>query len=185
VKGVWKSTATGLFGPRGIAVAGDGRVWVTDTGNKRVLVYDGTLKELQQIGKLGSGPLEFSDPVGIAAGPSGSIYVADTGNARIQVLSDKGQFERAIPVPGWNRNVEPHLEVDQDGTIYASDTKNNALMIFKPSGELDNRRSLDDSNRPLARPTGVALDRKNRILYVVNSGNSTISKWKLPEKSKP
>jgi YYY domain-containing protein len=185
VKGVWKSTATGLFGPRGIAVAGDGRVWVTDTGNKRVLVYDGTLKELQQIGKLGSGPLEFSDPVGIAAGPSGSIYVADTGNARIQVLSDKGQFERAISVPGWNRNVEPHLEVDQDGTIYASDTKNNALMIFKPSGELDNRRSLDDSNRPLARPTGVALDRKNRILYVVNSGNSTISKWKLPEKSKP
>ena len=185
VKGVWKSTAVGLFGPRGIAVAGDGRVWVSDTGNKRVLVYDETLKELQRIGKLGSGPLEFSDPVGIAVGPSGSICVADTGNSRIQVLSDKGQFERAIPVPGWNRKVEPDLEVDQDGTIYASDPENNALMVFKPSGEVDNRRGVDDSNRPLVRPTGVALDRKNRILYVVNSGNGTVSKWKLPEKSTP
>jgi YYY domain-containing protein len=184
-KGEWKSTATGLFGPRGIAVSRDGRVWVTDTGNKRVVVYDGTLKELQQIGKLGSAPLEFSDPVGIAVGPSDSVYVADTGNARIQILSDKGQFERAIPVPGWNRNVEPHLEIDEDGTIYASDPQNNALVTFKPSGELDSRRAADDSNRPLARPTGVALDRKNRILYVVNSGNGTISKWNLPEKRSP
>jgi sugar lactone lactonase YvrE len=88
-KGEWKAKTTDLFGPRGIAVATDGRVWVTDTGNKRVIVYDGSLKEVQRIGKLGSGPLEFSDPAGIAVGPSDLVYVADTGNSRIQILNDK------------------------------------------------------------------------------------------------
>jgi YYY domain-containing protein len=183
IEGEWKSTATGLFGPRGVAVSTDGRVWVADTGNKQLVVYDASLKEVQRIGKLGSGPLEFSDPVGIAVGPSNTIYVADAGNSRVQILNDKGQFQRAIPVPAWNRNVEPHLEVDEDGTIYASDPEGNSLITFEPSGDVD-RRSVDDSNRPLSRPTGVALDRKNRILYVVNSGNGTISKWNIPGKQK-
>ncbi|HEU5251416.1 MAG TPA: DUF2298 domain-containing protein, partial [Thermoanaerobaculia bacterium] len=184
IEGEWKSSATGLFGPRGIAVSTDGRVWVADTGNKQLVVYDASLKQLQKIGKLGSGPLEFSDPVGIAVGPSNTVYVADAGNSRIQILNDKGQFQREIRVPGWNRNTEPHLEVDDDGTIYASDPERDSLVTFKPSGELESRRAVDDSSRPLSRPSGVALDRKNRILYVVNSGNSTISKWNIPGKPK-
>ena len=32
-------------------------------------------------------------------------------------------------------------------------------------------------------PTGLAIDRKNRILYVVNSGNNSISKTKLPART--
>jgi DNA-binding beta-propeller fold protein YncE len=186
ISGEWKATAGQLYGPRGIAVAAeDGTVWVADTGNKRIAVYDRFLKPIRTIGKLGSGPLEFSDPVGIAVGPSGSIHVADAGNGRIQVLDAKGEFTRAIPVPKWNRNVEPHIEVGDDGTIYATDPEGNALIAMKPSGELESRRTQDDSGRPLARPTGVAIDRKNRILYVVNSGNSTISKWSLPGKRTP
>jgi YYY domain-containing protein len=184
-KGEFKAAAVGLFGPRGIAVGADGRVWVTDTGNKRISVYDPALQQLQQIGKLGSGPLEFSDPVGIAVGPSGSVYVADTGNSRIQILGAAGQFEKSIAMPGWNRNVEPHLEIDDDGSIYASDPQNNALIVLPASGGPAERRVVDDANRPLARPTGVALDRKHRILYVVNSGDGSISKWTLPKKSKP
>jgi len=164
-----------------VAAAPDGSVWVSDTGNKKIVQYDGSLKLIRSVGKLGSGPLEFSEPVGIAVGPSGSVYVADTGNHRIQILSAEGQFLRALPVPGWSVGDEPHLEVDAKGVIYAADPAKNAVLEFDPSGN-PNRRTTDDAGKPFVKPTGIALDSKRAVLYVVNSGNNTVSRLALPGK---
>ena len=180
--GAWKATARDLYGPRGIAAASDGSVWVTDTGNHRVVVYDERLGNPRLLGKKGAGPLEFDSPVGIAAAASGRIYVCDTGNRRIQVLDAQGQFLRAIPIPGWNGAVEPHVEVDTDETLYVTDPSGNAVLELDPSGKVRNRLESDPSGHKFANPTGVALDRKNRILYVVSSGDSSISKIKLPDR---
>ena len=176
-----KGVVTELFGPRGVAAAPDGSVWVSDTGNKKIVQYDGSLKLIRSIGKLGSGPLEFSEPVGIAVGPSGSVYVADTGNHRIQIMSAEGQFLRALPVPGWSVGDEPHLEVDAKGVIYAADPAKNAVLEFDPSGN-PNRRTTDDAGKAFVKPTGIALDSKRAVLYVVNSGNNTVSRLALPGK---
>ncbi|HSP93529.1 MAG TPA: DUF2298 domain-containing protein [Thermoanaerobaculia bacterium] len=176
-----KAAAGDLFGPRGVAAAPDGSVWVSDTGNKKIVQYDSSLKLIRSIGKLGSGPLEFSEPVGIAVDPSGSVYVADTGNHRIQVLSAEGQFLRALPVPGWSVGIEPHLEVDAKGVIYASDPVGNAVLEFDPSGK-PARRTSDDAGKAFAKPTGIALDSKRAVLYVVNSGDNRVSRLALPGK---
>ncbi len=176
-----KAVVTELFGPRGVAVAPDGNVWVSDTGNKRIVKYDGSLRLIRYFGKQGSGPLEFSEPVGIAVGPSGSVYVADTGNHRIQILSAEGQFLRVLPVPGWSVGNEPHLEVDAKGVIYAADPAKNALLEFDPSGT-PVRRATDDAGKTFEKPTGIALDTKRGVLYVVNSGDNTVSRLALPGK---
>ena len=178
--GTWKAAARDLFGPRGITVAPDGTVWVSDTGNKRLVAYDGDLKLLRILGRLGSGPLEFSDPVGIAAGGDGSLYVADAGNRRIQVLDPSGHFARQIPMDDWKMGVEPQLDVDEDGSLYVSDPPRNALLQMDPSGALKKTFTQDDAGQALSRPTGVAIDRKNRLLYVINSGNNRVSKFELP-----
>ena len=184
--GEWKAAASsGLYGPRGVAITEDGRVWVCDTGNKRVVLYDPSLTEIRSIGKPGTGPLEFADPVGISVGPGGRVFVADAGNGRIQVLDGEGVFQNALPVASWSRGVEPHLEVDGDGTIYATDPAGDALLEISTEGALVRRWLVDDHGQRFARPTGIALDRKNRILYIVNSGNSTISKRALPKKDTP
>jgi tripartite motif-containing protein 2/3/tripartite motif-containing protein 71 len=154
---------------------------VSDTGNKKIVQYDGSLKLIRSIGKQGSGPLEFSEPVGIAVGPSGTVYVADTGNHRIQILSADGQFLRALPVPAWSVGNEPHLEVDGKGVIYAADPAGNAVLEFDPSGK-PVRRTTDDAGKPFVKPTGIALDSKRAVLYVVNSGNNTVSHLALPGK---
>jgi YYY domain-containing protein len=185
LSGERNAAAGDLFGPRGVTVALDGTVWVTDTGNKRLVAYDSGLKQLQTLGRLGGGPGEFSDPVGIAAGRDGHLYVADAGNQRIQVLDANGHFVREISIAGWKMGVEPHLDVDEDDTLYVAHPPRNTLLQLDPSGTLKKSYTRDDAGQELSRPAGVAIDRKNRLLYVINSGNNTVSTIKLPGRRTP
>jgi DNA-binding beta-propeller fold protein YncE len=177
--GTWLATARDLFGPRGIATAPDGTVWVTDTGNKRLIAFDAGLGKLQTLGHLGSGPEEFSDPVGIVVSRAGAIYVADAGNQRIQMLDKTGRYIRQAPIDGWKMGDEPYLDVDEDGTLYATHPSHNAVLQIDPSGSLKRTISADEAGQKLSRPTGIAIDRKNRLLYVINSGNNTVSKIRM------
>ena len=181
--GEWKAKAAELYGPRGIAVARDGKVWVTDTGNHKLAVYDPELGGKQVVGKRGSGNGEFENPVGIAAGPSGEVFVADTGNHRIQVFDASGTFVRAIPVSGWQGSVEPHLEIDSAGKIFLTDPGTNAVIALEPGGAERGRWSVDDEGARFDRPTGLAIDRKAGILYVINSGNSRVMKLTIASKN--
>ncbi|HEY6050003.1 MAG TPA: DUF2298 domain-containing protein, partial [Thermoanaerobaculia bacterium] len=96
--GAWKAAAKELYGPRGVAAGADGRVWVADTGNSRLMVYDENLAGARPIGKKGAGAGELDNPIGIAIAPSGKVYVADAGNRRIQVLDPAGNFSASWPV---------------------------------------------------------------------------------------
>ena len=183
--GGWKATAAGYFGPRGVAAAPDGRVWITDTGNHRIVVFNRALGEPRSIGKLGAGPGEFSSPVGIAAGPDGKIYVADIGNRRIEVLDGQGRFQRSMPVPGWEGAAEPFLEIADSGSIYVSDPNAGKVLELATSGELRNTWSAGEDGKPFARPTGVALDSGQGVLYVVNSASNVVSKVRVTASKKP
>ena len=185
IAGVLRATAGELYGPRGIAVAPDGRVWVADVGNHRVVSYDALLQDRKFVGRKGSGAGEFSSPTGISAAPSGAIYVADTGNKRIQVLAPDGTLRGEFAFPGWGENAEPHLAVDADGTIWATDPPANAVLALDPAGKLLRRITEDGAGRTFANPTGIAIDRKNRILYVVNSGNASIATIALSDRRTP
>jgi YYY domain-containing protein len=180
-----KATAASLYGPRGIAVAPDRTVWVSDSGNNQLVHYDDMLAEPRIVGKKGSGPGEFSGPVGIAAGPSGSVYVADVGNRRIQVLDSEGKPQSVIAVPGWPEWCEAHLEVDKDETLYVTDPVKNSVYHLDQKGSLLRTWTADDSGKAFSKPTGIALDRERGILYVVNSGSNSVAQCKLSERKTP
>jgi uncharacterized membrane protein/DNA-binding beta-propeller fold protein YncE len=177
--GTWLATAKELFGPRGVAAAPEGTVWVADTGNKRLVAYDAGLGKVQTLGHLGSGPGEFSDPVGVAVSRAGAIYVADAGNQRIQMLDKSGRFIRQISISGWKMGDEPYLDADDDGTLYATNPSQNTVLQLDPSGALKRTITKDDEGQKFSRPTGVAIDHKNRLLYVINSGNNRVSKIRM------
>ncbi len=175
--GAWKGTAAGLFGPRGVAVGPDGRVWVTDTGNHQVRIYDAALERPETIGKRGSGPSEFASPVGIGVGQSGDVYIADTGNRRVVVLDSTGKFKSSWSFPGWEEAVEPHVEVDVDESVFVTDPGVAAEVIhFDRRGKILQRWATGSSGEKLSLPSGLALDRAARILYVINRGNGTVSR---------
>jgi sugar lactone lactonase YvrE len=180
-----KGSAAGLFGPRGVAISAEGKIWVTDTGNHQLVTYDAALQNRQVVGKKGSGPGEFSSPVGIAVGPSGSVYVADVGNHRVVILDAAGRFQRAFDVPGWQGPVEPHIEIGRGETIYAADPATGSVREFDSSGALKRTWSADDDGRKFAKPTGLALDRQRDILYVIDSGNNSVFRLSLAERKTP
>lgn len=86
----------------GMAVAADGRVFVSDYFNDRVLVFDANLNPFIAIGQRGHYPGDLFGPVGIAITGDNRLHVAELGNHRLQILAPPGlpSQDRAIVVTG-------------------------------------------------------------------------------------
>jgi DNA-binding beta-propeller fold protein YncE len=61
-----------------------GGVYVADTFNNMVQVFDRSGFHLAQWGTRGGGYGQFHEPYDVAVDGRGHVYVADTGNHRIQ-----------------------------------------------------------------------------------------------------
>jgi DNA-binding beta-propeller fold protein YncE len=71
--------------PSRIAVDPDGNVFVADTDNNRIQVFDADGNFLYTFGSAGKGNGQFNRPCGLAINPlSGELYVVDALNYRIQ-----------------------------------------------------------------------------------------------------
>ena len=170
-----------LFGPRSIAVDADGNVWVTDTGNKRVLKFDSDGNFLAQYGTAGSGPGQFDEPVGIAIAPSGEILVADAWNLRIQRFSPDFQYLGEIPVGSWGSHEvadKPYLAVLSDGRIVATDPANSAVLVFDSGGRQVAAWKVPGAQGGVSRPLGVAVSSTGDI-FVCDSSSAEVRRVPL------
>jgi uncharacterized protein (TIGR03663 family) len=171
----------GLFwGPRDIAVDGEGHLYVTDTGNKRVQKFDSDGNSLGQWGGGGSLPGQFQEPVGIASGQDANIYVADTWNQRIQIFDPDSRFHRQWRVDAWWGDSvvnKPYLAVDGEGRVYATDPEGYRVLVFDSEGKLlaiFGKYGTDETSFDL--PTGIEVDGKGNV-YVSDSNNQRIKKF--------
>lgn len=180
------SGAEGLFwGPRGIAVGKDGRVYVADTGNKRVQAFDSDGRFLFQFGGAGLLDGSLDEPVGVAVTDAGELIVADTWNGRIQVFSAKdGQALRRWNIDGWfdpnaddfgrNKVGKPYVAAGADGRVYVADQAGNRILIFDANGDyLAAFGRFGEDETSFAAPSGLAIDRAGNIL-LVDTGNNRI-----------
>ena len=78
--------------PTNIAVDGDGNVYVTDTLNDRVEIFDADGNFISTFGKNGDGPGYFARPKGIAIDGDGHIWVVDAMQQRVQVFNKEGRL---------------------------------------------------------------------------------------------
>ncbi len=86
-------TAPGTFAlPMGVAVDADGNVYVTDTFNDRVEIFDADGNFISTFGKNGDGPADFERPKGIAVDCDGHIWVADSAQDRVKVFNREGRL---------------------------------------------------------------------------------------------
>ena len=81
-----------LFFPTNIVVGSDGSVYVSDTGNFRILKFNSRGKLLQQIGSLGRATGQFARPKGVAVDREGRVYVVDAAFQNVQIFDPEGKL---------------------------------------------------------------------------------------------
>jgi DNA-binding beta-propeller fold protein YncE len=95
-------TSPGDFSlPTHVAVDKEGNVYVTDTLNDRVEIFDADGKFINEFGKPGDGPGHFARPKGIALDCDGHIWVVDEIQNRVQVFDKEGQLLIYFGEQGW------------------------------------------------------------------------------------
>src|SRR5271165_1622823 len=86
-------TDPGTFSlPECVAVDNDGNVYVTDTFNNRVEIFDADGAFVNMFGKNGDGPADLERPKGIAIDGDGHIWVVDDGQDRVKVFNTQGRL---------------------------------------------------------------------------------------------
>ncbi len=120
--------------PTFVAVDDNGKVYVTDTLNARVQIFDATGKFLFTFGQTGTNWGEFDKPKGIALDSYGNIYVVDTGWSNVQIFNQKGDillfFGGRGPVPGMMKNPIS-MAIDRQNHIYVGDYLNHRINVYE------------------------------------------------------
>jgi sugar lactone lactonase YvrE len=88
-----EQTDPGTFSlPEAVAVDADGNVYVTDTFNDRVEIFDADGKFISMFGKNGDAPGEFERPKSIAIDGDGHLWVVDAGKGQVKVFNQSGRL---------------------------------------------------------------------------------------------
>jgi len=175
-----------------VAVDSQGRVFVTDTGNKRVVVFDENGNFLSEFGSVGMGLGEFDEPVGIAIDQYDQIYVADAWNQRIQVFvaaDDKPGSLDYFPLRTWDvwawygqsLDNKPYLTVDDQGSVFIVDPEGYRVMQFTDMGEAVRAWGEFGAGMQNFGLVGALASDHSGGLWVVDTGNNRLMHFEVEE----
>jgi sugar lactone lactonase YvrE len=164
-----------FWGPRSIAIGKDGLLYVTDTGNKRIEVFDANGQFVRTFGGGGEEPGKLNEPVGLAI-DGDQLLVVDAWNNRIQRLDRDGTPISSVPIQGWESHGianKPYIAVGPDGSMYVTMPERNQVEKVTPQGRATNLpRPTDRANR-VGFPTGIAVGPDGSV-YTAESQGGTI-----------
>src|SRR5579863_4587068 len=129
-------TTPGDFGaPQGVALDADGNVYVTDTLNDRVEIFDADGNFISTFGKAGDGPGYFARPKGIAVDSDGHIWVADQMQDRLQVFNRDGQLLTYVgtghgELPGQFKALIG-VAIDKNNRVFTTEQEPGRLQMFR------------------------------------------------------
>lgn len=178
---IWNQSDSGrLQRPHNIVMDSQGALYVLDTDNAQVQVFDSQGNFLRGWGTPGNLPGEFFSPMGIAVDQSDNVYVADTANHRIQKFSRLGRSLLEIgsigSADGQLRNPEG-VAISVEGNLYVADSQNNRIQKFDASGRwLLSWGASGGGDGQFNYPTAMAFDRQG-ALYVVDYQNHRVQKF--------
>jgi len=153
----------------------DKRIYISSTESHTVEVFKYQGEHVLSFGGFGSEPGKLSFPYGIARTRSGDILVAEPGNGRIQKFSAKGEYlGTVLKQPNEFKVEKPGpLYVDSEGKIYIGDISGGKVLVIDEQGKFVNIYYQAQY------PHGIAVDEKNKRLYVADSAAAKVLVYSL------
>jgi DNA-binding beta-propeller fold protein YncE len=173
--GAGKGSGPGQFlFPTYLAVDKSGNLYVTDTLNSRVQMFDPQAKYVKTFGSRGSAWGMFDKPKGVALDNFGNVYVADSGWSNVQIFNQKGQvllfFGGRGPIPGMMKNPTA-VAIDGNNHIFVADYLNHRIGVYR----LVNTSAADSFLNPPAAGTGKNTINAGPTTAAAINGNEALS----------
>ena len=153
--------------PTDVKISPDGRVYVTNTNNHRVQVFnpDWTISHVIDRSSVQDG-VSFVSPEAIGFDPSGDVHV--TSPSSVTVFTPTGQFVRRYG--GSEISDANGIAIDPSGYSLVTSWNNNTLSVYDPSG------GLVHSIGGLYNPHGVSVSPDGSV-WVVDKWNKKLVKY--------
>jgi len=149
------------------------RVFVSDTGNRRIQVFDSAGNFLFMFGEAGSGPGQFLFPYGLVVAGE-LLYVADLYTGRISTFDLEGNFQGyfAEAAREAGKLQSPGALLLSGDKLYVTDVRRSRVLVFAlADGRLLREVGMEED---ILAPNGVALDAAGNI-YVSSAGRQRIA----------
>ncbi len=163
--------------PTGIARdASQGRIFVADTHDHDVKVFDDDGRLIERWGRRGDQAGDLNFPTHLTWAHD-TLYVADAINARVQAFDSRGQPVRQIGRRGLyvGNLVRPKgVAADDEGNLYVVESMHDTLLVFDNEARL--LLSIGGTGSEVGRfylPTGVWVDARNRV-FVADMFNGRV-----------
>lgn len=146
-----------------------GRIWVLDSTNSRIRLFDKDGGFLGGWGGHGDGKNSFSLPEALAIS-KGNLYVADTWNHRASRYSFNGEFKGSVTGFMGPRGIA----AGADGSVWVADTGNSRVVRYGADlGSPQVVASVGADPGQVKGPVGIAVAPSGNV-YVTDPGNKRV-----------
>jgi len=174
-------------GPEGdLAIDATGRIYVPDTANNRIQIFNPDGGYHTTFGSYGTGNYQFNCPAGVAISPvNGNIFVVDRCNQRVQVYDSNRVWKARLGQTGQTGSDNSHFDwpwgvaVDTSGNIYVADTGNYRVQKCVLAGSTGTCSTFAGvtgewgNDHAHVEPHSVAVDALGRV-YVADKWQSRV-----------